>query len=70
MPELHTFLKQHPEKREKFEAMLDIALGASKYKLFIKRKLQNLAEAGTTSSVPIGWSISILDSQEGELKQS
>ncbi|KAJ9121720.1 hypothetical protein QFC22_002341 [Naganishia vaughanmartiniae] len=47
MPELHTFLKQHPEKKPKFEAMLDVALGASKYKLFIKRKLQNLAEAGT-----------------------
>lgn len=50
MPELHNFLKQHPEKKEKFEAMLDLALGASKYKLFIKRKLQNLAEAGSTAS--------------------
>jgi hypothetical protein len=47
MPELHTFLKQHPEKKPKFEAMLDVALGPSKYKLFIKRKLQNLAEVGT-----------------------
>jgi hypothetical protein len=48
MSELHTFLKQHPEKKPKFEAMLDVALGASKYKLFIKRKLQNLAEAATS----------------------
>lgn len=53
MPELHNFLKQHPNKKEKFEAMLDLALGASKYKLFIKRKLQNLAEAGTSASTPI-----------------
>lgn len=52
MPELHNFLKQHPNKKEKFEAMLDLALGASKYKLFIKRKLQNLAEAGTTALIP------------------
>ncbi|KAJ9096595.1 hypothetical protein QFC19_007128 [Naganishia cerealis] len=50
MPELHAFLKQHPEKKPKFEAMLDVALGASKYKLFIKRKLQNLAEASTAPS--------------------
>lgn len=50
MPELHSFLKQHPEKKEKFDAMLDVALGASKYKLFIKRKLQNLAESGNSNS--------------------
>lgn len=51
MPELHSFLKQHPEKKEKFDAMLDVALGASKYKLFIKRKLQNLAEGGSSNSI-------------------
>lgn len=54
MPELHAFLKQHPEKKEKFDAMLDVALGASKYKLFIKRKLQNLAEGGSSSSATTG----------------
>jgi hypothetical protein len=54
MPELHAFLKQHPEKKEKFDAMLDVALGASKYKLFIKRKLQNLAEGGSSSSAASG----------------
>ena len=50
-------MKQHPEKKEKFDAMLDVALGASKYKLFIKRKLQNLAENGNSNSSITGKSI-------------
>lgn len=66
MPELHNFLKQHPDKKEKFEAMLDLALGASKYKLFIKRKLQNLAEAGNTAAP----SISKLPDGAPETRQS